>query len=296
MIYQGGAHGVGASVVGILYGVGAHVTFGDIDEQGCKAVVDSLQRKNPDSTGSLQYLRVDVRKYEDNLALFQAAFEKHGRVDHALCIAGITEGQNWFENSLDLESIRTPPSTRVLDVNLLGAMYFVRIAAVYLRQNNTASSHSDKSIVLLGSLASFKEQAGLFVYQPAKHGVLGLLRSTRQFLHTEHNIRVNIVCPSLIDTGMSSRILHVWKERSLPINSADQVADYVTTLAALQKNPDKTDVTGLAVYVEGGNGWELEQDLDALDKQWMGEEMSNNAGIIHSALGTGSGWTKELGP
>lgn len=282
---------MGASTVETLYGVGAHVTFGDIYKKTCWDLIAEIKRKYPSSGGSLQFVLVDVRKYEDNLALFHAAFQKNGRVDHAFSIAGVTEGENWFHSSLDIETIKTPPSTSVLDINLLGALYFTRIAAVYLRLGKKADRSENKSIVLFGSLASFKEQAGLFVYSSSKHGVLGLFRSTRKFLHATHGIRVNIVCPGLINTGMSSRVQHIWDERGLPVNNAEQVAQYALTMAAGKQNPDKTDVTGLAVYVEGGKGWEFEQDLDMLDSQWMGEEMSQNLVGIQEALGVGAGWT-----
>jgi NAD(P)-dependent dehydrogenase (short-subunit alcohol dehydrogenase family) len=51
----------------------------------------------------------------------------------------------------------------VLDVNLLGTLYFARIAAVYLRQG--AQPGDDKSLVLMSSAAGFKDTPGMFVYQ-----------------------------------------------------------------------------------------------------------------------------------
>jgi NAD(P)-dependent dehydrogenase (short-subunit alcohol dehydrogenase family) len=278
--------------VRILYGVGAHVAFGDIDAAACEELVKELTSSGSSSGGTLITQKIDVRSYEDNLKLFQAAYAKYGRVDHALSIAGVTEGQNWFEPSLDLESVQNKPSTAVLDINLLGALYFARIAAVYLRQGQKSDSIRDKSLLLTGSLASFKEHAGLFVYQPAKHGVMGLFRSIRKNLDTVHGIRVNIVCPSLISTGMASKIQHVWVEKGLPINSADQVAQYMATLTA-QSKFEGARQTSLAVYVEGGKGWEFESELDKLDSQWMGEEMARNCADIIKALGIGDGWADK---
>ncbi|KAI5460938.1 putative 3-hydroxyacyl-CoA dehydrogenase [Mariannaea sp. PMI_226] len=291
VVLTGGAHGVGESIVRTLFQVGAHVVFGDIDEPSCLRLVETLKKDATPSTGTLHCRRVDVRLYSDNLSLFQDAFERYGRVDHALSIAGVTEGQNWFDPSLDLNSITQPPSTSVLDINLLGALYFARIAAVYLRQD--AGSGRDKSLLLTGSLAAFKEQAGLFVYQPSKHGVMGLFRSTRKNLYSLHGIRVNILCPSLISTGMSSKIQHVWEEKALPINTAKEVGDYAVSLAAVRSQGHGLDQTGLAVYVEGGEGWELESELDRLDTQWMGVQMAKNCEEINRALGVGAGWTTE---
>ena len=54
------------------------------------------------------------------------------------------------------------PSRIVLDVNLLGVLYFARIASVYLRQNRRVGE--DKSLILLSSVAALKESPGLPVY------------------------------------------------------------------------------------------------------------------------------------
>ena len=129
----------------------------------------------------VQFLKVDVSKYEDNLKLFKTAFEMYGRVDHAMSIAGIVEQGNWFDPKLGIEDVgkvslplgfegvvkglmrNQVPTKVVLDVNLLGVLYFARIAAVYLRQNRKEGE--DKSLLLLSSVAGFKETPGLFVYQ-----------------------------------------------------------------------------------------------------------------------------------
>ncbi|EEA23722.1 hypothetical protein TMatcc_006798 [Talaromyces marneffei ATCC 18224] len=290
VVLTGGGHGVGRELVQSLYKVGAHVVFGDIDAVASTELVESLKSITTQGNGTVLFQQVDVRSYEDNLHLFQAAFDQHGRVDHALSIAGVTEGQNWFDPSLDLESVKQPPSTSVLDINLLGALYFARIATVYLRQGEGSR---DKSLLLTGSLAAFKEQVGLFIYSPSKHGVMGLFRSTRKNLHSLHSIRVNILCPSLISTGMASRVEHIWKERDLPINKAAEVSDYAINITASPVLEDGTLQTGLAVYVEGGKAWEIESDLERLDSEWMGAEMAQNCAAINRALGVGAGWTTE---
>ncbi len=55
------------------------------------------------------------------------------------------------------------PTTKVVDVNLNGTLYFSRIACVFLRQGQQPSE--DKSLILISSVAGFKEYPGLFVYQ-----------------------------------------------------------------------------------------------------------------------------------
>ncbi|KAI4861166.1 putative 3-hydroxyacyl-CoA dehydrogenase [Hypoxylon rubiginosum] len=292
VVLTGGANGIGLEIVRKLYQAGAHVVFGDIDEVACQAAVDGLKSEIPSSSG-LFFLRTDVRRYEDNLALFKCAYEKYGRVDHALSIAGVTEqaGKNWFDPKLDLSSVTAAPSTDLVDINLTGVLYFARIAAVYLRQGNDGRAQ-DKSICLLGSVASFKEQGGLFVYQPAKHGVLGLVRSTRKFLDRAHGIRINTVCPSATRTRMATAaVADVWAAQGVRLNDPRAVADYVLTLTSVPRDPHVGNVTGLAVFVEADKGWEIEKDLDRCDASWLGEEMSRNAAKIEAALASGTAWS-----
>ncbi|KAM0812428.1 hypothetical protein AB5N19_12418 [Seiridium cardinale] len=290
IVLTGGANGIGECVVRSLYAAGAHIVFGDIDEPGCQSLVESL-KKEVSSTSSICYQRTDVRSYDDNLSLFALAYEKHGRIDHAFAIAGVAElpKENWFDPQLSIESVAAAPSMTVVDVNLTGVLYFTRIAAVYLRQGNDDGSQ-DKSICILGSVASFKEQTGLFIYSPAKHGVLGLVRSTRKYLSHTHRIRINVVCPSMTKTRMSVETLRVWAEQGVPGNEPQEVADYVLTLASVPRSPYVGEMTGLAVFVEGGKGWEIEKDLDKCDASWIGEEMSRNAVKIEQALEYGLAW------
>jgi len=180
-------------------------------------------------------------------------FREHGRVDHAFAIAAVTENQNWFDPASNLESVEESPSTLIVDVNLTGVLYFTRVAAVYLRQGNEDRSQ-DKSICLLGSIAAFKEQAGLFVYCPTKHGLTRLLRATRRALWEQHGIRINMVNPSHINNVMGSSVHQLWVDHGLPVNEVDEVAEYVLTLASMPQSPYDGPLTGLAIYVEGGKG------------------------------------------
>ncbi|EXJ87109.1 hypothetical protein A1O3_04067 [Capronia epimyces CBS 606.96] len=290
IVLTGGARGVGESIVRLSYLAGAHVFFGDIDHALAQQVVGRLKAEHP-SSNDLVAVSFDARSYADNIRLFKTAYQAHGRVDHAFSIAAITESQNWYDPGLDLETIEIPPPTAVIDINLTGVLYFTRIAAVYLRQGNQGSSRRrDKSICLMGSIASFREQAGLYVYQPTKHGVHGLLRATRKILYHKFNIRINMVNPSHIDTVMGSSVHDLWESHGLPVNTAEAVAEHVLTLASLPEDPYVGPVSGLAIYVEGGKGWEIEEDLDKTDHLWMGEEMSRNFSKIQEALGLGVDW------
>lgn len=126
-----------------------------------------------------------MASYADNLALFDAAYQAFGRVDHAISNAGLGEQGNIFSPELTLESVREEPesSIQVVDVNLKGPLYFARLASVYLRQlakgEEANATPIDKSLTFTSSVAAFREDPGLYVYTASKHGVMGLMRVLR---------------------------------------------------------------------------------------------------------------------
>lgn len=103
----GGAQGIGASTVSQLYGSGAHVFFGDWDDKKGSKLAEDLTASGGSSSGSATYLKVNVREYQSLLSLFDAAYNKHGQIDLAICCAAVTERPGYWEpNKLNLESVR----------------------------------------------------------------------------------------------------------------------------------------------------------------------------------------------
>jgi NAD(P)-dependent dehydrogenase (short-subunit alcohol dehydrogenase family) len=138
------------------------------------------------STATVKFVHCDVTIYADNLALFDAAYQTFGQIDHAFSNAGLGEQGNIFSPELTLESVREEPrsSVQVVDVNLKGPLYFARLASVYLRQvpkgEEIDAVPMDKSLTFTSSVAAFREDPGLYVYVASKHGVMGLMRVLRR--------------------------------------------------------------------------------------------------------------------
>ena len=180
VVLTGGALGIGASLVRLLHSAGTHVFFGDVLDQPGTALEKELSQSG---SNTIKYIHCDATSYEQNLNLFDAAYKACGRVDHAVASAGIGEQGNMFDSDLTLESVREEPkkSMSVVDVNLKGALFFARIASVYLKQQVPEDQNvMDKSLTLVSSVAGFREDPGLFVYVPSKHGIMGLMRVLRE--------------------------------------------------------------------------------------------------------------------
>jgi NAD(P)-dependent dehydrogenase (short-subunit alcohol dehydrogenase family) len=92
----------------------------------------------------------------------------------------------------------------VIDINLIGAVYFARLATAYLKENHTFDEHtnganivSPKCITLISSVAGFIEAPGISTYAATKHGVLGLMRALRLYISQLYGIRINAICKYL---------------------------------------------------------------------------------------------------
>jgi NAD(P)-dependent dehydrogenase (short-subunit alcohol dehydrogenase family) len=83
------------------------------------------------------------------------------------------------------------PSTRLTrhrDVNLKGALITARIGLAFLRRNGGGD------LILVSSIAGWKECTGLVAYTASKHGVIGIMRG----LHlsaVKEGVRINVICP-----------------------------------------------------------------------------------------------------
>ncbi|KAL4877430.1 hypothetical protein BJY04DRAFT_230746 [Aspergillus karnatakaensis] len=285
IVLTGGANGIGAAFVEHAISHGAFVCFGDLATEAGEALAKKVAGNS--SPPRAVFVRTDVTSYDSVLALFDKALETYGRIDHAIAGAGITELGNVFDPALDMQSIRQPPTTKVLDVNLLGCIYVSRIASVYLRQNPPSTSTPDRSILLIASVAAFKESPGLFIYQAAKHGVLGLMRSLRLYSPTAHGIRVNCICPWMTKTAMVKGVQDSWFEAGLPVNEPIDVAKVMGRVIG------DGELNGTSMYVEGGRAWEIEANIDRLERQWLGDEPSRSLEKGQAVLGSGMGWTSK---
>lgn len=172
-----------------------------------------------------------------------------------------------------------------MDVNLLGSMYVTRIASVYLRHNR--GSNCDRSILLFSCASGFKDSPSLFVYQASKHGVTGLMRSLRTYISSpyKHYLRINTVCPWVTQTDSIKKVEAQWKQAELPINGPEQVATVATGVLA-----DRS-LNGTSMFIEGGRAWEIEQNIDRLESEWLGEAPSKVLALGQELLDDGSIWT-----
>ncbi|KAF1915509.1 hypothetical protein BDU57DRAFT_518523 [Ampelomyces quisqualis] len=276
VVIIGGTTGIGAVAVTELLSAGAKVVLGDVKTSDPAFTNDNFT-----------FVYTDVSKYTCVVNLFATAFGLHARIDHAVCNAGIIESGQLFATGDSDDSIREPPPTAVLDVNLKGAIFFARVAVHYMRRSlaQNASTQKDSSILLVSSVAGFGNWPGLFQYSASKHGVMGLFHSTKDFLYGTENIRVNVILPNMTDTQMVTGVIAAYKANGIPTNDPKHVVNaFLHSLS--------TNTTGVALYVSGGKIFEIEKRLDDVKAQWLGQDLNDELQAGQHALGAGRNWTK----
>jgi hypothetical protein len=99
---------------------------------------------------SVPFLKTDVTSWKEQVALFKAAQEKYGKIDHVFANAGIGRTFTLLEDDVDENGDLLPPNLKTMNVNLTGCMYTVKLGIYYLKKNENGGS-----IVMTASASSF---------------------------------------------------------------------------------------------------------------------------------------------
>ncbi|CAH0020302.1 unnamed protein product [Clonostachys rhizophaga] len=262
VIITGGVSGIGRSAALTFHERGAKVVVGDVNAKEGEKLA-SL------AGGGLRFVQCDVSKYKDQLLLFQEAKQHFGGVDVVIANAGIGKLPDPITV---IDDVNQEPPLAEVDINLRGVLYSSRIATHYLRQRGGGD------LILVSSVGGFKESAELTPYLSTKHGVIGVMRGLR-LTSLNDGIRVNVVCPWTTRTVLTSGIAVSWEELDLPMNEPEDIATSMLICATANgsggRHPGSVlPFHGKILYVAGGKSYEIEDNLQKLEPQWLGEENS----------------------
>jgi NAD(P)-dependent dehydrogenase (short-subunit alcohol dehydrogenase family) len=243
-VVTGAAGVIGTATMQLLAERGARIVAVDRREQDLKAAIKEL----PASAQAIA-VTADVTDEDDVAGYVRTATDKFGTIDVFYNNAGI-EGEVRSITEYPLEMFR-----RVLDVNVIGVFLGMKhVLPVMLRQDKG-------SIINTASIAGLIGSPQIAVYSASKHAVIGLTRSAA-WECTATGVRVNCVCPGLIDSRMLSAIIQGRNPGNAPAPSEKIVeriparrlgrASEVASIVAFLASDEASYVSGAAYTVDGG--------------------------------------------
>lgn len=189
-LVTGASSGIGRSTALAFANRGARVALAARREDELAALAAEIEAAGGEAT----YVQTDVSVADDVERMVAHTIDKFGRLDFAVNNAGV-EGEiqgiaDFSEDAWD----------KVLDINVKGTFLCLKYEARSMLEGGHGGA-----IVNVGSVNSFLGFPGGAAYVASKHAQVGLTTSVSAELAPQ-GIRVNIVCPGIIDTPMHQRL------------------------------------------------------------------------------------------
>ena len=240
-LVTGAGSGLGLATAKAFAESGASVVLADWNEEAVRSAAKKLAAQGHKTLA----IHCDVADDAQVEAMVEQTVATFGRLDAAYNNAGV---QNVLAETADYPR---EDYDRVMAINLRGVWSCMKFE---LRQMRKQGGGAIVNCSSLGGLVGGPERAS---YHAAKHGVIGLTKSAA-LEYAARGIRINAVCPGLIETAMSDQMKAAGQTEALEamlkevpigrIGRAEEIADVVLWLCSSASSL----VVGQAIAADGG--------------------------------------------
>lgn len=243
-IISGAASGIGRASAKLFAAEGASVVATDL-----AAGVEETVREIHAAGGKAVYLIGDAGHEDDVADWVETARSEFGGLDIAWANAGLLTGALGVRPFLE----QMPEDwAQLLRVNLIGPFLMIKHAAPLMAAGGKGS------IILTASVAGLRSGAGPAPYAASKAGVINLAQTACQEL-AGSGVRVNAICPGLIETGMTRPLYEHARARGSegkigkinPLQRGGEPLE-IANAALFIASDESSYVNGQAIIVDGG--------------------------------------------
>ncbi len=237
-IITGGASGIGKGMAELFAEEGATVVVADLQQEEGQKLANELGGT---------YLQCDVTDPASVEAMIQDTVGRHGRIDILVNNAGIDGEQgNTAESSLD-------NWRQVMSINMDGVYYGMKyVLPVMVSQKGGV-------ILNTASTVGLNAMGALPAYSASKAGVIHLSKSVA-IENAMHNIRVNAICPSVVETPLLKHFIESTPDPAAARNGFATLnpmpgmvtVDAVAKAALFLVSDDAGFITAVALPIDGG--------------------------------------------
>ncbi len=240
-LVTGATRGIGLATAKKLGRAGARIVISDLSSEQSETTKKALSELENENI-RCDFFQCDVRKYSEVERMICEIERNIGNISVLINNAGIPQATKplWEMSIEEWEN--------VIKTNLDSVFYCMKLVLPKMIERNYGR------IVTLSSISGKEGNAREAAYCATKHGVLGLTKSVAKEV-LDYNIRINAVCPALINTPLLESLPQSqidYFTRKIPLGrlgKAEEVADLVKFLVCSEA---VNFITGMAFDISGG--------------------------------------------